>query len=153
MNGSMSSALRWLLRRVLRPDNGSPRPVPYRIDSIRQAALLTAFGEFNGILSGALTLRYTGNGTPSLKGSYPGRNPRQIQIVVMCVSSVARRPICIHARVLFPLPFYIAHNPEKARGIFETQDRRRRGTSRMPSVPRLIAMFAVGRLLGFIDSR
>ena len=57
MDGSTSIALRWLLRRVLRPDNGSPRPVPYRIDSIRQAALLTAFGEFNGILSGALALR------------------------------------------------------------------------------------------------
>ena len=79
-------------------------PVPYRIDSIRQAALSKAFGEFNGILSSALTLRCTGNGPPSLKSSYPGRHPRQIQIVVMCLSSVARRPICIHARVLSTLP-------------------------------------------------
>ena len=100
MDGSTSSVLRCLLRRVLRPDNGSPRPVPYRIDSIRQAALSKAFGEFNGILSGALTLRCTGNGPPSLKSSYPGRHPRQIQIVVMCLSSVARRPIRTHAGVL-----------------------------------------------------
>ena len=135
MDGSTSSALRWLLRRVLRPDNGSPRPLPYRIDSIRQAALLTAFGEFNGILSGALTLRCTGNGPPSLKSSYPGRHPRQIQIVVMCLSSVARRPICIHARFLPTHPFQIARNPEKNRGIFETQDRRRRGRRVPPGTP------------------
>ena len=100
MDGSTSSALRWLLRRVLRPDNGSPRPLPYRIDSIRQAALLTAFGEFNGILSGALTLRCTGNGPPSLKSSYPGRHPRWNQITVMLLGTVARRPIRTHAGVL-----------------------------------------------------
>ena len=152
MDGSTSSALRCLLRRVLRPDNGSPRPVPYRIDSIRQAALSKAFGEFNGILSSALTLRCTGNGPPSLKSSYPGRHPRQIQIVVMCLSSVARRPICIHAR-------FCPHIHSRLRVIqkkieaFSKHKTGAVGGVAYPPAPRLVAVFAAGRLPGFIDSR